>query len=120
MVSLQEQWKTSFWQVFSDDPDLLNKSNQFGARQRIVRVSPAGASPGQGSRQPAELAEQQPVEEVFLLVSELWQLFGEELGWGQWFSLQLNESEILLSSHSRKEVVTGESSRLRTEEEGFS
>ena len=114
MVSLQEQWKTSFWQGFSDDPDLLNKSNQFGARQRIVRVSPAGVSPGRGSCRPAELAEQQPVEEVFLLVSELWQLFGEELGWGQWFSLQLNESEILLSSHSRREAVTGERSRLRT------
>ena len=93
MVSLQEQWKTSFWQGLSDDPDLLNKSNQFGARQRIVRVLPAGASPGRGSCQPAELAEQQPVEEVFLLVSEL--------GWGQWLSLQLNESEILLSSHIR-------------------
>ena len=114
MISLQEQWKTSFWQGFSDDPDLLNKSNQFGARQRIVRVSPAGASPGRGNCQPAKLAEQLPVEEVFLLVSELWKLFGDKLGWGQWFSLQLNESEILLLSHSRKEAVTGERSWLRT------
>ena len=54
------------------------------------------------------------MEEAFLPVSELWQLFGEELGWGQWFSRQLNESEILLLSHSRKEAVTGERSRLRT------
>ena len=114
MVSLENQWKTLVWQGSSEGPDLPNKSSQFGARQRIVRVSPAGASPGRGSCQPAELAEQQPVEDVFLLVSELWKLFREKLGWGQWFSLQLDESESLLSSQSWKEVVTGERSQLRT------
>ena len=115
VVSLQEQWKTSIQKVFSDDPDLLNKSNQVGARQGLsgcrglVRVLDK-----ESVNQPSQ-PEQQSVEEVVLLVSELWKL--SEVSWacGQWNCLQLKESEILLSSHSQKEVVTGEVSRLRTE-----
>ena len=62
----RNQWKALFLQGPSEGPGLPNKSSQFWARQRFVRVPPADASPGRGSCRPAKLAKQEPVGVVFL------------------------------------------------------
>ena len=77
--------------------------------RRLVLIQNEEAVDSRASRAAAVL-------EVFSLVCELWKLFGKKLGWGLRSRLQLDESESLLSGHSRREVVTGRKSRLRTEE----